>query len=114
VAFGSMFVQELRNVGGEVRFSLLNIFGEQLMASTTISGRAFNRAVRKAKLATESEPVIITRRGQPAHVLLTFVDYLALTKHQLNIVQLLAMPIANDGYVTIPKFDNLPRAANLL
>ena len=44
------------------------------MAVTTISSREFNQDTSRAKKAASSGPVIITDRGQPAHVRLDRID----------------------------------------
>lgn len=41
----------------------------------TMSAREFNQSVAKAQRLAESEPVIVTRRGEPAYVLLNIEDY---------------------------------------
>lgn len=45
------------------------------MTITTISSREFNQDAGGAKKAAENGPVIITDRGRPAHVLLSYADY---------------------------------------
>ncbi len=45
------------------------------MTVTTLSARDFNQDVGRAKKAAVNGPVIITDRGKPAHVLLSFNDY---------------------------------------
>lgn len=45
------------------------------MSITTISSREFNQDAGGAKKAAEKGPVIITDRGRPAHVLLSYEDY---------------------------------------
>lgn len=45
------------------------------MTITTISSREFNQDAGGAKKAAEKGPVVITDRGRPAHVLLSFEDY---------------------------------------
>lgn len=59
---------------------------------TTLSSREFNQDTGRAKIAARSGPVIITDRGRPAHVLLTFEDYQRLTGAQDSIVDLLGLP----------------------
>ena len=66
------------------------------MAITTITGREFNRDVSKVKRQARKGPVVITSHGQAAHVLLTIEAYVALTKQDASIVDLLAMPEAAD------------------
>lgn len=66
------------------------------MPATTLTSREFNQDASRAKRAAESGPVFITDRGTPAHVLLSIRDYEALLGAQPNIVELLAMPGAED------------------
>lgn len=62
------------------------------MTITTLSSRALNQDVTRAKKASLSGPVFITDRGKPAHVLLSFEDYQQLTRQRRNIADALAMP----------------------
>ena len=48
------------------------------MTITTLSSREFNQDAGGAKKAAAKGPVIITDRGRPAHVLLTYEAYQAL------------------------------------
>jgi prevent-host-death family protein len=66
------------------------------MTITTLSSRELNQDVARAKKAARDGPVFITDRGKPAHVLLTFEDYLRLTGQRRNIADALAMPGAAD------------------
>ncbi|TVR92188.1 MAG: type II toxin-antitoxin system Phd/YefM family antitoxin [Trueperaceae bacterium] len=59
--------------------------------ATTITSREFNQNVSAAKRAAEAEPVFITDRGRPAHVLLSIEQYRRLAGTYGNIVQMLAM-----------------------
>lgn len=43
--------------------------------SRHFTAREFNQDVARAKRATSDGPVIITDRGQPAHVLLSYDEY---------------------------------------
>ncbi len=52
----------------------------------TVSAREFNQDLAAAKRTASSEPVIITDRGQPSHVLISFEEYRRLTVDQKNIV----------------------------
>ncbi len=45
------------------------------MTITTLSAREFSQDASKAKRAAERGPVVITDRGRPSHVLLTYEDY---------------------------------------
>lgn len=66
------------------------------MAITTLSSREFNQDTSRAKQAAYRGPVFITDRGKPAHVLLTIDDYQKLAGCRASIVDLLAMPGAED------------------
>lgn len=57
-----------------------------------LSSREFNRDVSLAKRAASQQPVLITDRGQPTHVLMSIADYRRLTGEAENILDLLAMP----------------------
>lgn len=61
------------------------------MTITTLSSREFNQATSEAKKAASNGPVIITDRGRPSHVLMTFQNYLQLTEQRRNIIDELAM-----------------------
>jgi prevent-host-death family protein len=82
---------------------------------TTVSSREFNQDASGAKRAAEDGPVIITDRGRPAHVLLTFEDYQALLAQGPTLLEALAQgpegdfdfepPRMGDGMFKIPDFD---------
>lgn len=42
---------------------------------TVMTSREFNQHVSQAQKAAQSDPVIITNRGEPAYVLMTYTDY---------------------------------------
>jgi prevent-host-death family protein len=60
------------------------------MGITTISSREFNQDTGGAKTAAEAGPVIITDRGQPSHVLLTYKAYRKLTGGGMSLLEALA------------------------
>jgi len=62
------------------------------MPTTTISSRKFNQDISSAKRATCEGPVMITDRGEPAHVLLSIEEYRRITEKERSILELLAMP----------------------
>ncbi|MBV8604047.1 MAG: type II toxin-antitoxin system Phd/YefM family antitoxin [Pelomonas sp.] len=64
------------------------------MSDSTISAREFNQDLAGAKKAAERGPVVITDRGRPSHVLMSYARYLELAGRGANIVSLLAMPEA--------------------
>lgn len=73
------------------------------MTITTLSSRELNQDLGRAKRAALQGPVVITDRGRPAHVLLTFEQYQQLTGRQRSLAEALAMP----GLSDIP-FDPAP------
>lgn len=83
------------------------------MSLTTLSSREFNQDASKAKKAAKSGPVVITDRGRPAHVLLTFEDYKRLTATRTRIADLLAMPGLDVEEFDPPRAPGLARAAIL-
>lgn len=58
---------------------------------TTISSRDFNQDVGRAKRAARTEPVFITDRGRPSHVLMSFEAFRQITGQTESLVDLLAM-----------------------
>jgi prevent-host-death family protein len=59
-----------------------------------LTSREFNRDVSLAKRAAATEPVVITDRGRPTHVLMSIGEYRRLTGEGESILELLAMPEA--------------------
>ena len=83
------------------------------MAITKISSREFNQDTGRAKRAARRGPVIITDRGRPAHVLLTFSDYQRLTGEGASVIDLLGLPIGiEDVELETPSLRDLARPAD--
>jgi len=59
---------------------------------TTLSSRELNHDVSSAKKAAKGGPVIITDRGKPSHVLMTYDEFERLTGKHRSLVDALAMP----------------------
>ena len=57
-----------------------------------ITSREFNQDVSQAKRAARLEPVFVTDRGRPTHVLMSVETYRRQTGQTETIVDLLAMP----------------------
>jgi len=57
-----------------------------------VSSRDFNQDVSHAKRAARIEPVFITDRGKPTHVLMIIENFRHLTGQTESMVDLLAMP----------------------
>lgn len=84
------------------------------MTITKLSSREFNQDTSRAKRGARSGPVIITDRGRPAHVLLTFKDYQRLTRETRSLIDLLGLPPGvEDVELEIPSLRELPRSAHL-
>lgn len=61
-----------------------------------VSSRDFNQDVSTAKRAARIEPVFVTDRGKPTHVLMSIEAFRHLTGQTETIVDLLAMPAPVD------------------
>ena len=75
------------------------------MTITTISSRDFNQDTGGAKKSADKGPVIITDRGRPAHVLMSFEDYQKLIGKGLSLADALAMPGGEDIDFDPPRLD---------
>ena len=64
---------------------------------TTISSRDFNQDVGKAKRLARQEPVFITDRGRPSHVLMSFEAFRQISGQTESIIDLLAMPETSEA-----------------
>jgi prevent-host-death family protein len=79
-----------------------------------VSSREFNQHTSRAKQAARSGPVVITERGRPAHVLLTFEEYQRLTGSKESIVDRLGLPAGvEDVELEIPPLRDPARPADL-
>jgi prevent-host-death family protein len=65
---------------------------EAQVATTSLTSREFNQDVGRAKRAAEEGPVVVTDRGRPSHVLMTFSEFERLTGKRHNLVDALSMP----------------------
>jgi prevent-host-death family protein len=66
----------------------------------TIGSREFNQDVSAAKRVARAEPLFVTDRGRPTHVLMSIEDYRRLSGETESIVDLLAWP-GPDGVESI-------------
>jgi prevent-host-death family protein len=81
---------------------------------TTVSSREFNQDTGRAKRAARRGPVVITDRGRPSHVLLTFEEYNRLASRGRNVIDLLGAPVGiEDVELEIPTLRDPARAAEL-
>ncbi|MCQ2003531.1 type II toxin-antitoxin system prevent-host-death family antitoxin [Rhizobium sp. NRK18] len=73
-----------------------------------MTSREFNQNTSGAKKAAEKEPVFITDRGRPAHVLLSIEEYERLAGlRKQNLAELLSMPEDDDIDFDPPKLGDL-------
>jgi len=83
------------------------------VTKTVFSSREFNQDAGGAKRAAREGPVIITDRGRPAHVLLSYEAYQKLTRKPANIIDLLAMPGVADIPFEAPRMGPIVRPTDL-
>lgn len=76
------------------------------MTITTISSREFNQDAGGAKKAADKGPVIITDRGRPAHVLLTFEAYQRLLGAGPSLLEALSQKEDGDFEFEPPRMGN--------
>jgi len=66
------------------------------MTVTTLSSRELDRDVSSAKKAAQNGPVIITDRGRPSHVLMTYGEFERLSRTRRSLASALSMPGLSD------------------
>lgn len=76
------------------------------MGTTTISSREFNQDAGGAKKAAEKGPVIITDRGRPAHVLMSYADFQKLIGKGVSLLDALAQKEPGDFDFDPPRMGN--------
>lgn len=83
------------------------------MGVTTLSSRELNHDVSSAKRAATSGPVIITDRGKPSHVLMTYDEFERLSGRHRNLLDALAMPGLSEIDFEPQRAEILPREVDL-
>ncbi len=83
------------------------------MTITTLSSRELNHDVSSAKKAARNGPVVITDRGKPSHVLMTYDEFQRLTTKRRSLVEALAMPGLSDIEFDPPRAGIAPRQIDL-
>ncbi len=73
------------------------------MTITTLTSRELNQDIGRAKRAAKLGPVVVTDRGKPAHVLLSYSEYRRLTASGRTLAEALRMPDAADIEFDPPK-----------
>ncbi|MBV9289263.1 MAG: type II toxin-antitoxin system Phd/YefM family antitoxin [Hyphomicrobiales bacterium] len=80
----------------------------------TMTSREANQDFSRAKREAKSGPVIITERGRPANVLMSYEEYRRLTERRTNIVDALQMPGQEDiEFEPPPRRKAAPRKIDL-
>jgi prevent-host-death family protein len=69
----------------------------------TMTSREANQDFSRAKRAAKTGPVIITERGRPANVLLSYEEYRRLVGKPSSILERLAEPRSEDIELDLPK-----------
>lgn len=67
-----------------------------------VTAREFNQDISKAKRFAASEPVFVTDRGRPTHVLLSIAAYRQLSGERQSILDLVGAP-AGCGPLVLPE-----------
>ncbi len=83
------------------------------MVTSTLSSRQLNQDSSSAKKAAASGPVIITDRGKPSHVLMTYEEYQRLTGQSERVIDVMAMPDDVDVEFDPPRMNFVPKAVDL-
>lgn len=83
------------------------------MSITTLTSRELNHDVSSAKKAAKDGPVIITDRGKPSHVLMTYDEFRRLSGKHRSLAQALAMPGLSDIDFDPPRAEIAPRGVDL-
>lgn len=83
------------------------------MSVTSLSSREVNHDVSKAKKAAQTGPVIITDRGKPSHVLMTYREFERLTGKRRNLVDALSMPGLSTIDLGTPRAETVSREIDL-
>lgn len=86
------------------------------MTITTLSARDFNQDVGRAKKAAINGPVIITDRGKPTHVLMSFDAYRKLRgARKMSLLESLtpSNPAPMDDDFEFPKLGAITKPAEL-
>lgn len=73
------------------------------MTTTTVSSREFNQNRARVKKATENGPVVVTDRGKPVLVLLTYEAYEELQPKETSVAEALYMPGADEIDLPLPE-----------
>ena len=77
---------------------------------TTMTSREFNQDTGRAKREAEKLPVIITDRGKPSHVLMSYAEYARIqTGRKMTIAESLYYPGVEMIDIAFERSRDLPR-----
>lgn len=79
------------------------------MAFKTLSSREFNQNRSLARKAAQSGTVIITDRGKPSFVLMSYEKYEAIQGKSKSLIDLIGMPDGADIEFDPPRIGSLSR-----
>ena len=85
--------------------------GSTCMQTTT--SKEFNRQASALRRSASSEPLLITERGRPTHVLMSYAAYQALQVPVQSVADALAMPVLDALDTALQPSRELARAADL-
>jgi PHD/YefM family antitoxin component YafN of YafNO toxin-antitoxin module len=80
---------------------------------STLTSRELNHDVSSAKKAAQDGPVIITDRGKPSHVLMTYDEFKRLSGKRRSLIESLSMPGLSDIDFSPERVEITPRAVDL-
>lgn len=83
------------------------------MTVTRFTSRDLNQDVSRAKKAAKDGPVVITDRGKPSHVLMTYSEFEKLTGQPRNLADALSMPGLSDIDFAPSRIEIAPRDIDL-
>lgn len=79
----------------------------------TTTSKEFNRQASALRRSASSEPLLITERGRPAHVLMSYAAYQALQSPAQSVADALAMAVPDALDTVLQPARDLARAADL-
>lgn len=83
------------------------------MSVSKVSSREFNQHTSRAKRTAQGGPVIITERGRPAHVLMSYEEYQRLVGSKGSVIEALGQPPGvEDVELEIPPLRDPARPAD--
>jgi prevent-host-death family protein len=80
---------------------------------STLTSRELNHDVSNAKKAAQNGPVIITDRGKPSHVLMTYDEFKRLSGKHRSLIETLSMPGLSEIDFSPERVEIVSRAIDL-